>query len=46
MAYIDDKCQMCMLDIPKTIAHGFWDCRMARRAWDYCIGIINIILLW
>jgi hypothetical protein len=38
---IDDKCLMCALDIPETIAHRFWDCKFARRAWDYAIGIIN-----
>lgn len=41
IAEIDDKCLMCALNIPETIAHRFWDCKCARRAWDYAIGIIN-----
>lgn len=43
IAEIDDTCQMCMLDIPKTITCRFWDYRMACKAWDFSVGIINTI---
>ena len=35
---IDDKCQLCMTNFPETITYGFWDCRVAHRAWDISIG--------
>ena len=40
---IDDKCQTCMADIPQTITHRFWDYRMAHKAWDFSIRIIDIM---
>ena len=30
-----------MVDILETVSHGCWDYRMAHRAWDLSIGIIN-----
>ena len=27
---IDDRCHVCMNDIPETIAHKFCDCRVAH----------------
>ena len=40
----DDKCLMCMVGIPETIVHRFWDCKIAQRTWDFSIGIINTII--
>lgn len=40
---IDGNCLMCMLDIVETIVHRFWGHKIVRRAWDYSIGIINIM---
>lgn len=39
----DDKCHMCMVGVAEYIAHRFckWDCRIARRAWDFSIGVMN-----
>lgn len=40
---IDKKCHMCMVGISESIAHRFQDCRVASKAWDFSIDIINIM---
>jgi hypothetical protein len=32
---------MCTANIPKTIAHRFWDYGVAQGAWDFSTGIVN-----
>ena len=38
IADVGDKCHMCASDIPNPISQRFWDCRIARQAWDYSIA--------
>lgn len=35
---IDDKCHVCSINIPITIACRFWDHKVAHRAWGYSMG--------
>lgn len=30
--YVNDKCWMCNLDLLETIAHKFWNCKIAHTA--------------
>ena len=40
---VDYKCHMCGRDIPETRAHNFWDCKVARRAWEFAIRISDVM---
>jgi hypothetical protein len=31
----------CALEIIETIAHRFWDYRLARRSWGISVEIVN-----
>ena len=33
---------MCLLSFMKPL-HMFWDCRVACIAWDFSIGVINMM---
>lgn len=40
---VDDTYHMCNANIPETIMHRFWDCRLAHTAWDFSIGTMNFM---
>ena len=37
------KMFLTCLKLDINIAHGFWDCRFARRTWNSATGIINSV---
>ena len=41
---IKNEYHLWMVDTTKTIAHRFRDCRFAKRAWDFSVGILNTMI--
>ena len=41
---IDQSCSVCLRGTKETVMHGFWECPAARRAWNWCKVIINLMV--
>lgn len=41
IANIDEKCIMCETNIPKTVTHRFWECMVARSAWEFSNNVVD-----
>ena len=41
IAAVNTNCKCCEERIPKPLTHRFYECRISRRAWNFCFSVIH-----